>query len=241
VRSGVLLVLWAWTLFVLGGVIVAKTSEHWRAAMPGGGHPLASLAFTSLSALAVLGGVLVLAGIAASVPSVGRFLSQGGWAAVRTRVLANVVASAVLLVATVALVTWAHTLDARARDGHDTAYATAFAVWALLGASCLLLWTGAAANVARRLDLRAATLRVQSRLATTVAIAMGAMAGAVATWWASVGHAAPGALTGSPGDAHASAIVGQLVLAGALMAVATALGAFGARRASRALDGLRPS
>jgi hypothetical protein len=238
VRGGTLLVLWGWTLFVLGGAIVAKSSEHWQAAMPGGGHALASAAFAGLTALAVVAGVLVLAGIAASIPSVAAFLRAGRWPQVRGRLLTALGATVVLIVATTALVAWAHGLDARARNGHDTAYGVAFAGWALLGAACLLTWTGAAADLARRLDLRAETLRAQSRLATSVAVAMGAMSCAMAIWWASVGHAAPAALTGTPGDVRASALVAQLVLAGALMLAATAMGALGARRAAHALPAL---
>ena len=240
VRGGTLLVLWAWALFVLGGAIVAKSSEHWQAAMPGGGHALASTAFASLTALAFVAGALVLAGLAAAIPSVAAFLRAGRWPQVRGRLLTALGATLVLIVATIALVAWAHGLDARARNGHDTAYGAAFAGWALLGAACLLIWTGVASDLARRLDLPAQTLRVQSRLATSVAVAMGAMSCAVAIWWASVGHAAPAALTGTPGDAHASALVAQLVLAGALMLAATALGALGARRAAQAVPALAP-
>jgi hypothetical protein len=36
VRGGASLVLWAWTLFVVAGAIVQRTSEHWDSALPGG-------------------------------------------------------------------------------------------------------------------------------------------------------------------------------------------------------------
>ena len=174
------------------------------------------------------------------MPDLVRWLRRGGWGRVRRRVLAAVAVTLLLFGATIALVAWAHALDAGARDGRDTAYALAFGAWALLGAADLLLWTGVAATVARRLEPRAVTLRLEARLATAVALAMGAMTAAVATWWVSVGRVAPGALTGASARPHATALVPQLLLATALILAATTVGALGARRAALGVPALDP-
>ncbi len=109
-----------------------------------------------------------------------------------------------------------------------------FLAWAALCAGTLAAWTAAATRTATCLPLREVTLRVQTWLAVTVSVAMAVMAAATAVWWIAVANRAPAALTGSSAG-HASAFVPQLVVAMAMMVVATALGVAGARHAGRAL------
>jgi hypothetical protein len=232
-RGGAALVLWAWALFVLAGAIVQRTSEHWDTAVPGT-HALASRAFDGLLGVAVVASVLVLAGIGLSLGALLRFLREGGWLQIRSAVIVAGLMTALLVAATVVLVVWAHGLTPRDRQGHDTGYAIAFLAWAALGAGTLVSWTAAASRTAARLSLGDVTLRFQTWLAVSVSVAMAVMAAATAVWWIAVADVAPDALTGSSAG-HASALVPQLVAAVALMVVATALGATGARRASRAL------
>jgi hypothetical protein len=238
VRSGLVVVLWAWALFVLGGAIVQKSSEHWQQAMPTASRAPATVAFGGLTAVAVAAGVLVLAAIALAIPSLLVFLREGGWPQIRRRVLHAGLMTLIVLAATVALVVWAHSVSPRGRDGHDTAYVLGFVAWALLAAAGLFAWTAAAATTARCLSLRPATLRTQARLAMAVSGAMGVMTAATATWWVAVAHVTPAALTGGSTGASASALVPQLVLAGVLMLLATSLGAVGARQAAAALPAL---
>jgi hypothetical protein len=238
VRGGLVTVLWAWALFVLGAAIVQKTSEHWQQAMPAASRTPASVAFGGLTWVAVGAGVLVLAAIALAIPSLLVFVREGGWPQIRRRLLSAGLMTSIVLVATVALVVWAHSLTPSARDGHDTAYALAFVAWAVLVAGGLLAWTAAAAATARCVSLRAATLRTQARIAMAVSVAMGVMTAATVAWWIAVADVAPAALTGGPTSRSASALVPQLILAAVLMLLATALGAAGARRAAAALPEL---
>ncbi len=76
VRGGASLVLWAWALFVVAGTIVQKTSEHWRHALPSGSHTAATVAFGSLIGVAIAAAVIVVAGIALTLPALGRFLRR---------------------------------------------------------------------------------------------------------------------------------------------------------------------
>jgi hypothetical protein len=224
-RGGALLVLCAWALFVLAGAAVQKISEHWQDALPAG-HSLPSIAFTGLVVVASGTSVLVAGGIAVTVPSLVSFLRAGGWPAIRGRIRAAVAATVLALAATAALVIWLHAAGDPARGA---AYA-AGAVWAVMLAACLGLWTAGAVATARRLRLAPATLELEARLATGVTVAMGAMTAATAAWWAALASRAPGFLGTAPP---------ALIAAVAAMTLATLAGAAGSRGALRALPALR--
>jgi hypothetical protein len=230
-RSGGRIVLWAWAIFILAGMIVAKTSEHWKSALPPGGHPVASVAFVALTALAAATAVLVLAGIALTLPSLLAFLRSGGWPQIRRWILTAAALTTVLAGATASLAAWAHGLTPHARNGHDALYGAAFLTWVALAATTLLAWTKAATATADQLSLSPITLLLHARLTTAIATLMTLMTGATVAWWVAVAIAVPGALTGPPATPHASPLVPALIVAAVLMTLATMLAAAGARRA----------
>jgi hypothetical protein len=235
VRAGAVLVMWAWALFVVGGAILAKSTEHWQLSTPAGdGHAVASAAFNVLILGAICVGVVVLAGIALTIPSVPRLLREGGWSRIRQPILVAAWLSAVLVAATIGLVVWAHGLTPNSRNGHNTAYAIGFLIWAVLCASALLAWTAAASATAQQVRLATSTLRAEAWLASMAALGMIMMVAATLVWWVVVGNAAPSALTGGPDTGHASVIVPGLVVATVSMLLATALGIIGARTALNA-------
>jgi len=238
VRGGVLLVLCAWALFVVGGLVVQRTSEHWQAVTPAADRALPSAAFAVLVGAAACASVLVVAGTALALPSLIAFLRGGGWPQIRSRVIGATVVTDVTVVATIGLVVWAGTLTAAERDGGDVAYAAAFVIWALLGVACLGAWTLVAVAVARRLRLPEATLRAEAWIAAAVAAAMVAMTAAAVVWWAALASAAPWFLSGRPAGATGATFAPQLAVAVALMLAAVALAAAGARQAVRALPEL---
>jgi hypothetical protein len=243
IRGGSSLVLWAWALFVLAGAIVAKTSEHWQRALAGRPSSIANVAnvaFGGLTAVAVTVALLVTAGIVVALPSATRFLRDGGWPRVRSRALIAATLTVVAATATVVLVVWAHRLNVLDRNGHDRLYTGAFLCWAALVAAALLAWTAVATGIARGMPCGRVALRAQARLAPIVAILMAAMTAATVGWWAIVGHDSPAALTGGPVAAHGSAFVPQLVVATALMLIATTIAVIGAARADAARRQLRP-
>jgi hypothetical protein len=226
-RGGLNLVLWAWALFLLGGGVVQKTSEHWQEALPAGTGSTASAAFTCLIVVAGVAALLVLTGIARALPAFAAFLREGGRPPIRSAVWLTVAAVA----ATIGLVAWASGLSSGQRNGHDALYGIAFLAWAALGAGCLLAWTAAATTTASQLRLAPSMLKLEAEFAAATAAAMALMATATAVWWASVARVSPSALTGAPASADASALVPGLVLAAVLMLVATALATAGARQA----------
>ncbi len=233
-RGGVSLVLWAWALFMVAGLLIQKASEHWQDVLSTRGHATATVAFDALGSLAVVGGLLVLAGIALTVPALLRFLRGGGLPRIRRIVLVAGALTLALALATGGVVLWAHGLSARDRNGHDIAYAIGVLAWALLGTATLAAWTTAATRTAACLDLRPELLRLEARLAVAVSTAMVAMTAATAVWWVAVARTSPAALVGSMGP-HGSAAAPQLILAAALMVVAATLGGAGASRAARAV------
>ena len=235
VRGGASLVLWAWTLFVVAGAIVQRTSEHWDSALPGAAG-LASGAFDVLIGSAVVTSFLVLAGIGLTLEAMGRLLRAGGWPQIRRTVLRAGLLTVVTVAATIALVAWGHGLTPADR-GHDATYVVAFLTWSCFAAATLGAWTAAATRTAARLTLGARILRLETRLATAAAAAMAIMAGATAVWWVSVATTSPRALTGSL-SGHGSPFVLRLVFAMGLMAAAVALGGAGGRRATRAVPHL---
>jgi hypothetical protein len=239
VRGGVLLVLCAWALFVAGGLVVQRTSEHWQAVTPAADRALPSAAFAVLVGAAACGSVLVVAGAALALPSLIAFLRGGGWPQIRSRVIAATVVSEAAVVATVGLVAWASTLSAHERNGGDAAYTVAFAAWALLVLASLAAWTLAAVDAGRRLRLPDATLRAEAWIGGAVTAAMVAMTVAAVAWWASLASAAPWFLSGRPVGASGGAVAPALVVAIALMLAGVALAAAGTRQAVRALPALR--
>ncbi len=228
VRGGALLVLWAWLGFVFAGLSLQKLSEHWQAAVPSTGRALPSTAFDALVVTSVLASGLVLLAIAAALPSLASFLRAGGWPQLGKLVRRSVGITAAAIGATVVLVAWAHGLDARQRNGHDLAYTAGFVGWALIVAACLISWTRAAGAALRRIDLPAATLRLDAWIAAGVTVAMVLMTALTIVWWAELPAGAPAAVDSA-----------RLALTTALMAASSSLGAVGTARALRASPELR--
>ncbi len=236
-RGGASLVLWGWALFVFAGGVVQKTSEHWQQALPGGAHPLATIAFAVLIGVAIVAGVLVVAGIAAALPGTVRLIRDGEGRMVCGSVLPAALATVVVTAGLVGVALWAHRLNAHQRNGGDVAYGVAVTLWALLAVGSLLAWTSAAVKIERHANLRVGILRLQGYLAVAVTVGMVTMAVATAVWWSAVALQAPAALTGSDA-AQGSAAVPQLIGAMVVMLTACMIGISGARRTLRALPAL---
>ena len=225
--------LWAWAIFILAGLLVAKTSEHWQSALPPGSHPVASAAFVALTVLAAATAGLVRGD--RTHPAEPRSVSAvGGWPQIRRWILAAASLTAALVAATAGLAAWAHGLSPHARNGHDGLYGAAFLTWAALAAGTLLAWTKAATGTADHLSLGPRTLLLHAHLTRAIAPLMAVMTVATVAWWVAVAIVMPGALTGAPAIPHASPFVPALFVATVLMMLATTLATAGARRAQTA-------
>ena len=240
-REGSLLVLWAWTLFVLGGIGVQKASEHWQAVTPPAKQGLPAAAFDVLVVVAGAGSALVQLGVALVLPRLVALIRGGGWAQIRRPIIRAGLLSMLTAAATILLAQWAHSLSPAARNGHDVAYSGAFAVWAIFVAVCLFAWSAAAAATTRRLALSVGLLRVEASLGAAVAVAMAVMTIATAVWWEAVATTAPWFFEGRPVGSNTSVLVANMIAPMLLMLCATSLGAVGSMRALRAIaSGARP-
>lgn len=192
-------VLWAWSLFVVGGMSFQKTSEHWQVVVPAGDRGIPTGAFDTVQVAAAIGSAAVIAGVALELPAFLRDLRCGGWSALRRPLLLASGATGVAAAALVALAL-----------GHDAAAAAVFVASALVS---LVAWTRAAALAVRRLPPR----RAHSQLALVVSATMVVATAAAGIWFASVTAHAP-AFVGAA----------QLAVTAAFMLAGAALGAGGA-------------
>jgi hypothetical protein len=193
-------VLWAWSLFVIGGMAFQKTSEHWQTVVPGTDRAIPTAAFDTVQAAAIVGSAAVMIGVALVLPAFIRDLRHGGWTVVRRPI---VVASTATLAACSALIALAlH---------HDIGAASVFIASALIS---LFAWTHAASVAARRLPLPPA----HRYLAGIVGATMLVMNVAAAVWFGAVTAHAPSFVGAA-----------QLTVTGTFMLAGTALGASAAR------------
>jgi hypothetical protein len=234
-REGSLLVLCAWTLFVLGGFGVQKASEHWQAVTPAGKQGLPAAAFDVLFWTAGIGSALVLFGVALSLPGFAALIRGGGWTKIRRPIVRALLLSLLGVAATAGLARWAHSLTPAARNGHNSLYSGVFVAWVLLFAACLAAWVAAARATARQLPWPERILRLEVWLGLAVSAAMAVMTVATAIWWGAVAGAAPWFFEGRPVGSNASALTLNLALPSAFMLGATALGLTGAVRAFKAI------
>lgn len=243
VRGGALLVLCAWALFVIAGCVLAKFSEHWQAASPNASRGLPSLAFDGLGIAALIGGLLLVAGLGAAVPSLIAFLRGGGWPQIRRGVIAAALLTALTAVATVALSIWAHQLTVVQRNGSDLLYGVAFFGWALLFVASVFAWTAACVATAGRLKFSGHLLRIEARIAAAVAAAMVLITAAMLIWALGMANDAPwflagralGAARSQPGGPNPALLAPEILGLGLVMALCSALGIAGSVRALRAL------
>jgi hypothetical protein len=234
-RAGALVVLAAWSVFVIAGASFAKFAEHFDEALPhrSSAHRLPDLAFTVLQMVAGVASFLVLTGALLAAPAFVRFVRAGGWKSVRGHFLRAIACTGVAAAATGLIIVLAHNLTSHQRNGGLDWYGAMFLVWAALIADTLMLWTAVAVATARRMALSTAVLAAEAALAAAIAGAMVVMLGATAVWWAEMAKVAPRFLMGSPGGAPGSSWDIWLVASVVLMAIAMSTAVAGAVREIR--------
>lgn len=189
-------VLWAWSIFVIGGIAFQKTSEQWQAVVPGTDRAVPTAAFDTVRVAAAVGSIAVLAAVALALPAFAADLRGGGWQALRRPIL---VASTATIVAAAALVAVA--LD------HDVVAVSVFIASSLFS---LFAWTHTAGRAAGRIP----PLRLHEHLAHIVTATMVAMALAVVIWFVSVSGQAPNFV-----GAAQLTVVSVFMLAGTVLGV----------------------
>jgi hypothetical protein len=235
IRVGALLVLVAWTAFVIAGASFAKFSEHFDESLPHriSAHRVPDLAFSTLQAVAGVASLLVVVGAILALPSFVRFLRAGGWASVRghfSRALTSTVATVAV---TVPLVVWARHLPADQSSGGIHWVGVVFLVWTALVVITVGLWTVLAVAAGRRVEFSTRLLTMEALLSGAVAVAMVIMVVATAVWWGAMASDAPTFLNGSPAGAPGSRLDLWFIGTVALMAVAMGIAVIGMVRELR--------
>ena len=224
-RGVVQVVLSAWALFVVGGLMLQKTSEHWQAA-PSANAAVAGPAFTTVMISAMLASATIVVGVLVALPTIVRFARGGGGAALRSAITGPALASTLFVIGA-ALVVWqASQLNAHQRNGGDAAYEFLVTGAALLGVLMLFSWTRAGTRIARQLRFSAAILRAEASLACAVALLMVITALATAVWWTALSDRTQMFLTGSgSGVSVQGVIVVMTMFPAATIATFAAIGA----------------
>jgi hypothetical protein len=246
-QVGSVVVLAAWSVFVLAGTSFARLSEDFRTAVPAGSRAMSTAAFDTVLVLAFVGSFLVLCGIAIALPAFFRLLGSGGWPTIRRHVVRATAATVAAIAAVVVTVAVAHTLSTAQRNGdllyHPVVwrYVAAIVVTAVLIAAAIALWTGTALAATRRMVLPRTVLSGEAVLATAVMTAMALMTAATAVWWVAVASSAPWFLQGVRPGTAVSRFDPNLVATMLLMLMATAVAAYGAQRVTESRGELRRS
>lgn len=223
-RTSALVVLFAWTLFVLAGCAFAKLSEHAGSAASASASRSVGLAYQGVEILALLAGVAVVVGSVLCVQPFIAYLRAGGWPVIRRSVITAGAMTAVSAAGTIGLVIWAHRLPPATRQSGAWPYGPAFLTWGATVALAIMATSRAAAITARRLDLSDRLLGAEVLLSRVVLVAMVGMTVATIVWWRVMAAGAPQFL-GSPA---------RIATVTATMLIADLIGVVGAARGSRA-------
>jgi hypothetical protein len=225
-RSGALVVLCAWSIFVIAGVIFAKFTEHWSSATPRAGRWLPAVAYDAVEVAALFGGLMVMAAGLIVLPALVRSIRLSGWSTLRRHVRRLVVLGGVTLLVGTGVVVWAQHLNTHQRNGGLLSYALAVLMLFILVVGTLAAGTASAVTLTTQLELSGHALRRLGRLALAATVAMAVITAGALAWGADI-------------RAHAPSFFGRGVpvawyLAGLVMVTGLTLAAAGACRVRRA-------
>ena len=127
-RTGALIVLGAWSAFVIAGASFSKLAEHFSVVVPAPHRALPWTAFQVVQIAALIAASLFAVGIVMALPAVSRFLRAGGWSTVSRSVLRSAVLGGAAAASTIGLAVWAHAISSAQRNGTDPGYGVAFVV-----------------------------------------------------------------------------------------------------------------
>jgi hypothetical protein len=231
VRSGCLLVLCGWSIFVVAGSGFAKISEHWDAAIRNADRLVPTDAYDTVQTAAAVGSVIVAVAALGAFPPFVRLLRAGGWSRVRRPVTLAAAACAAAIAATAGAVIWSH------RPAHPPLgpVPVAGVGWALLVIAAIGTTTVSVVRVAGRLRLPRAVLRLEGLLAVSLSVVMLAVLGGTVAWWGAIATDAPRFLSTGGAGLFETPGTPSMGAAGGLMALGLALGLWGDVRVLRQL------
>ena len=232
-RAGSLLVLVAWSAFVLAGAGFAKVTEHFSGSLAPAQRSLPQGAYDAVVAAGALGTALVVLGALIATPAFVRHLRRGGAVKLWPHLRAALVLVLVALAGAVAIALWAHHLTSAQRNGADAVYGAAVVAWAVLVAAALARVTSCAVVAVRAMEIPRRVLGVEVVLALGLTGAMSVVTAGALTWWISMSTRAPWYLVGAPAGSHRAGVPLNLVGVVAMMVVALAAAGLGVGRVVR--------
>lgn len=235
VRTGSVLVLWAWAAFVVAGTGFVKMSEHWRPAVPADAWALPAAAYWAVGGAASAGLLAFGAVGAICAGPLWRLVRRGGWRSVAGPLYLALGFSGTVVVALVALSRWAHHLSNAQRNGSDAFYTGLVLAFAVLTVGAIAAWCVVGARLFARLELTPGQVRACGRIATVVFGLMLVITAGVATWLSAVAVKAPQFLFGGTPTHVAGGVPPNLATVAVIMVGGLAVGLAGAHRAAVSL------
>ncbi len=237
-RAGALLVLCAWSMFIVAGSIFAKFSEGWRLVTPIADRGLSNDAYSAVVWGSAVGVAIVVAAAFVIIPGFIRLVRKAGWAPIRSPMLRAMVVGAAAVALTAGLIVWAHHLSYHDRNGGLVIYGWFFLLCCLAIVAAIATSTAAAVSVTRRLDLSQRTLRALGAMAVGLTLIMTVIVAGTLTWWAAIATDAPRVLRNGIGNGvlvTSDILPSTLVIVGVFMLIGLGIAALGAVRVTESL------
>jgi hypothetical protein len=226
-RGASLLMLCAWAMMVVAGGGFAKYSEHWDAVTPYGARALPSAAFVAIQ-LAAIGATVIFVGAAVIYfGTFSRFVRDVGWSHVRRLLGPMVVSVTFALLATAAMVLWAHDLGSSQRNGGLWLYEVVGLAWVLVVVVTIVIGTATIVNVVQRLQFSRRTSLALGVLSLLMAASIAVIFASMLVWWVGMATNAPWFFASGVVGAAASPVAAPMVIF-AIMMTASQLVALGA-------------
>jgi heme/copper-type cytochrome/quinol oxidase subunit 3 len=232
-KTGSLVVLVAWSIMIIGGAVLQKSSEHFNSSLPTHSQFAARIAFDTTAVAGIFGCLFVLAGAAAAIPAFTRHLRAEKWSSVRRRITAPVIATLILIAAVGGLSVWAHQLTSAQRNGSNVWYSSAFLACVFLVVMTIALWTRVLVDIAIRCDFTARELRRESFLALGVCLSSLCVLAGTITWWIQMAQHGSWFFSGTVYGPSSSPWPPNLIVAGSVMLIGTVIALCGATRILR--------
>ncbi len=237
-RTGAVLVLCGWPLFLIAGAVFAKFADNWWIRTPAVERLPASASFNAVAVLGVLGCTLVSVAALAAVPSFVRLVRAGRWDTVRRPVRRAGLAAVLAALLLGGGLAWAHHLSRHDRNGGLAVYSAAFIVIGLAAFVAVVLAAAAAVAVACRIDPPTRVLRRLGVMALVLSVVMTLLFAGFVTWWATEAAYAPTVLLNGIGNGFpftSGTVPPTLLVAGLLMLLGLAFAVGGSFRITRGL------
>jgi hypothetical protein len=237
-RAGSLLVLGAWSVFMIACAIFARFSKGWRRVTPIGVRGVPNDVYLAVVWAGAVGVVVVAGAAVVVLPAFIRLIRGTGWVSIRRPMLRGVVVGVTAVAVTAAGVVWAQHVRSHERPGGLWVYGMFFLLCGLGIVTATATSTDASVSVSRRLDLSPRTLRALGAMAIALALIMTVIVAGTFTWWGAVATLAPRVLRNGIGSSVAvtpNTLPFTLVVVGMLMLIGLGTAAVGTVRVARSM------